>query len=73
MKPTLPMLLPVGTVLYGYCNGYFGRDSYESKRVETVGADWVVARSEYNGNPVFAYIPFPDPKMIEEWKTPEAS
>ena len=43
----------VGTVLTGYCRGFFGRDSYGNKRVEAVGADWVVARSE-DGNPVFA-------------------
>jgi hypothetical protein len=43
----------VGTVLYGFCGGYFGRDSYSDKRVEAVGADWVVAREEY-GSPVMA-------------------
>ena len=37
----------VGTVLYGYCNGYFGRDSYADKRIEAVGTDWIVARDEY--------------------------
>ena len=36
--------LKVGDVLYGYCNGYFGRDSYLDKRVEAVGPDWIVAR-----------------------------
>ena len=37
----------VGTILYGFCNGYFGRDSYEDKRIEAIGADWIVARDEY--------------------------
>lgn len=36
--------IAVGTVLYGHCGGEFGRDSYTDKRVEAVGADWVVAR-----------------------------
>ncbi len=36
--------LRVGDVLYGFCAGYFGRDSYEDKRVEAIGADWVVVR-----------------------------
>lgn len=36
--------LRVGDVLYGYCGGHFGRDSYEDKRVEAIGADWVVVR-----------------------------
>lgn len=36
----------VGQPLYGYCGGWFGRDSYRDKRVEAVGVDWVVARDE---------------------------
>lgn len=34
----------VGMVIYGYCNGFFGRDSYEPKRIEAIGCDWIVAR-----------------------------
>ena len=41
-------LLPVGTPLYGYCGGYFGRDSYGLKRIEAVGYDWVVVREDDN-------------------------
>ncbi len=47
-------MLLVGTVLYGFCAGRFGRDSYEEKRVEGVGMDWVVARDE-RGEIHFAY------------------
>ena len=36
----------IGETLYGFCNGYFGRDSYKNKRVEAVGVDWVVCRDE---------------------------
>lgn len=36
--------LRVGDMLYGYCGGAFGRDDYDDKRVEAIGADWVVAR-----------------------------
>jgi hypothetical protein len=36
--------LRVGAVLYGYCYGAFGRDSYDDKRVEAIGTDWVVVR-----------------------------
>lgn len=48
--------LRVGQVLYGYCNGKFGRDSYGDKRVEAIGADWVVVRESgrvgiYGGAP----------------------
>ena len=34
----------VGTVLYGFCEGRFGRDGYGDKRIEAIGADWVVVR-----------------------------
>ena len=39
-------MLAVGTILYGFCGGAFGRDSYDDKRVEAVGVDWVVVRNE---------------------------
>lgn len=41
--------IEVGTVLYGFCGGWFGRDSYYDKRVEGVGVDWIVARDNYGG------------------------
>ena len=41
--------LRVGDVLYGYCEGVFGRDSYGEKRVEAIGADWVVVREVLYG------------------------
>lgn len=39
-------------VLYGYCNGYFGRDSYGDKRIEVVGYDYIVCRND-EGYPEF--------------------
>ncbi len=36
----------VGLSLYGFCNGHFGRDSIETKRIEGLGADWLVARDD---------------------------
>jgi hypothetical protein len=39
-------MVMVGSVLYGYCGGCFGRDSYGEKRVEALGADWVVVRDQ---------------------------
>ena len=46
-------MLIVGAILYGFCNGEFGRDSYDDKRIEAVGVDWVVARNK-RGEPEFA-------------------
>lgn len=39
-------MLRVGEVFEGFCNGYFGRDSYSDKTVEAFGDDWVVCRTE---------------------------
>lgn len=49
----------IGRHLYGFCNGYFGRDSYSNKRIEAEGDDWIVARA-YNESaaPEFAYYLF---------------
>lgn len=60
-------MLRVGTVLYGFCGGWFGRDSYGDKRVEAVGADWVVARED-NGDVVF-YAG--DPERLLEYNDPD--
>lgn len=38
--------LKVGTVFSGYCNGFFGRDSYGDKKVLAFGDDWIAARAE---------------------------
>ena len=46
-------MLYVGQRLYGYCGGYFGRGSYDDKRIEAFGVDWVVARED-SGEVVFA-------------------
>ena len=46
-------MLLIGQTLEGYCGGYFGRDSYDDKRIEAVGIDWVIARSD-NGKIHFA-------------------
>ncbi len=48
-------VLHIGVVLKGFCNGHFGRDSYEDKRVEAIGEDWLVAREVESGNVVFAH------------------
>ena len=49
------MSIEIGTLLNGYCNGFFGGDSYGEKRVEGSGVDWVVVREE-NGEPNCAFF-----------------
>lgn len=43
----------IGTVLYGFCEGRFGRDSYSDKRIEAIGVDWIVVRTIRDGEPDF--------------------
>ena len=43
----------IGKTLYGFCNGVFGRDSYDNKRVVYAGRDYLVAENE-NRYPVTA-------------------
>lgn len=32
----------VGTKIYGFCNGYFGRDDYDDKIIILEGRKWIV-------------------------------
>ncbi len=38
------MTLRVGQLIYGFCQGIFGRDHYGRWRVEALGYDWIVVR-----------------------------
>lgn len=58
--------LRVGDVLYGFCGGHF-RDSYSPKRVEAIGADWIVVRDE-DGRALMAEA---HPEDLIEYRTPE--
>lgn len=57
--------LRVGGILYGYCGGFFGRDSYGEKRIEAIGADWVVVREE-DGTPNCALFPSSDDWIVDD-------
>lgn len=59
--------LRVGDMLYGFCHGTFGRDSYTDKRVEAIGSDWVVVRNDEGG------VEFTDvvsPEELCQFRTP---
>jgi hypothetical protein len=43
----------IGQIIYGYCNGEWGRDSFHDKRIEAFGYDWIVAREIGTGKPDF--------------------
>lgn len=54
----------VGTKLYGFCDKYFGRDSWGDKRIEAIGVDWIVTRSCDSEIPDFAVFESQE-EMIE--------
>lgn len=56
-------MLRIGHLLSGFCAGHFGRDSYGEKRVEAIGADWVIVRND-EGRPEFADC---DPQELLEF------
>ena len=65
----------IGRVIYGFCGGFFGRDSYSDKRIEAEGIDWVVARAmQRNAEPEFASFDSPAEKqhLIDEWASEES-
>lgn len=60
----------VGDTLYGYCNGFFGRDSYGPKEVTFVGRDYIVA--EEDGQVVTAtFNDGWDISIAKEWLDPD--
>lgn len=48
-------MIRIGTPLYGYCGGYFEpTNCWGTKRVEALGVDWVVVRTDA-GTPLFYF------------------
>lgn len=45
--------MKVGDVVHGFCSGAFGRDSYDCRRIEVIGTDYVVTRNLFYGTPEF--------------------
>lgn len=62
----------VGINIYGFCNGYFGRDSYSDKMIIASGQNWIVAKG-YEGRAEFASFDSHDDMeaLIQEWSTEE--
>ncbi|URP22140.1 hypothetical protein SEA_BIG4_56 [Microbacterium phage Big4] len=65
-------LLTPGTRLYGYCNGYFGRDGYMDKTVmhsgHINGVPWVLAVMDGDTYPMVAHG-FTSENVME-WRKP---
>lgn len=58
----------VGIRIYGYCDGYFGRDSYGEKVIIASGEDWVVANDWLNNNEFASFEDSDDmEELIQDW------
>lgn len=62
----------VGIKLYGFCEGCFGRDSYDDKLIIANGEDWVVVQYD-NGRKDFTSFDNTDEmwKCISKWRVEE--
>jgi hypothetical protein len=64
----------IGRVIFGFCGGYFGRNSCEEKRIEAEGVDWIVARGlTPDASPQFAFFESEKEKLslVKSWSTSE--
>lgn len=60
----------VGIKIFGFCNGYFGRDAYADKIIIASGENWIVGRTD-DGLNEFASFDSEDDmeQLITEWST----
>ena len=65
----------VGTKIFGYCNGYFGRDDYEDKIIILDGRKWIVCAYLNPYNDRVTCVNFDSEKekreCIERWSVEE--
>lgn len=54
----------VGIRIFGYCNGFFGRDSYDDKTIIASGSDWIVAQTDSGEN---EFATFEDGEEMERY------
>jgi len=60
---TRELSIEIGSTIYGFCDGAFGRDSYGLKIVEAVGKDWIVVREDDSPN----FCAFPSTSGMLRW------
>lgn len=56
----------IGTKIYGYCNGYFGRDDYSAKIIIAEGRKWIVCSYLYADNDYVTCVNFDTEEEKEE-------
>ena len=65
----------IGTKIYGYCNGYFGRDDYNDKIIILEGNKWVVCAYLDHDNDYITSVNFDSEEekieCIKKWSVKE--
>ena len=56
----------IGTKIYGYCNGYFGRDDYGAKIIIAEGKKWILCSYLSVGNDYVTCVNFDTEEEKEE-------
>lgn len=60
----------IGKKIHGFCNGYFGRENYETKTIIFEGSRWIVVVHE---DETIACVNFDSAeekqRLIDEWNT----
>lgn len=60
----------LGETFYGYCDGYFGRDSYDDKTVVHVGKNYLLCEDKYKNPHLAVFYDESDNeiiRLIESW------
>ncbi len=64
-------LFKPGDVIYGYCNGYFGRDNYDTKTCVLVYPKFAVFTNEEGYGTVLNYDLDLNEDLVNKWKIEE--
>lgn len=60
----------VGVKIFGFCNGYFGRDSYDDKMIIANGENWIVTKNDREQTEFASFDDTNEMKqMIGRWQT----
>jgi hypothetical protein len=73
MKETMHNLFKIGDKIYGYCNGWFGRDDYEDKKCVYVSALYAVFEYDDGSATTLNYGDQLIIEYINEWKDPNSA
>lgn len=71
MIESMGQLFNCGDIIYGFCNGYFGSDNYETKRCVMIYTKYAVFEYEDHTAIVLNFDTRLTKEVVEEWKNKE--